>query len=93
MTDYLERCAGEALRRAGATDSEVADFADVMVINCGYECRELTPRAALCYLIEWRNERRLIAGNARLARARRLNAGYLGTPVDAPVYCNGGTRW
>jgi hypothetical protein len=94
MSDYLTRCAAESLCRAGASESEVLDFADILLLQCN-DARTLTPSDALCYLESWREERRMIAARTRELRAERINAGYIinATPVNSPVYINGATAW
>ena len=73
MSDYLTRCVAESLRRTGASESEVSDFADILLIQC-CDARTLTPSDALCYLESWREERRMIAGRTRELRAERRYA-------------------
>ncbi len=94
MSDYLERCGGEMLRRAGASESEVADFADALSIQCN-DPRKLTHSDASVWLTDWRNDRREQAIITREYRTRRIESGYTinAVPVDAPVYLNGVTAW
>ncbi len=99
VRDYVERCAAELLRRAGASESEVSDYADIFagIPNWSgvHTFRGWTPSDAALWLNEWRAERRELAQLTREDRERRINAGYAlnCSPVGAPVYLNGVAAW
>lgn len=93
VCEYLERCAAEALRRAGASETETADFADTLVVWFGNDCRTLRTADVAVLLNDWRVDRAEQAAICRAARRARLDAGYFGQDVSDPVYLNGSTAW
>lgn len=98
VIDYVERCAAELLRRAGASETEVADYMDVFSRIPNYRGVTTfdgwTPSDAKTWLDEWRSERKRLAAYVREDRKRYISAGYLrGVPVESPVYLNGVTPW